>query len=431
MSYRIAILGGGGAYTAGLIAVFVQRADEFKGSTLALMDIDAGHLALIERLGRRMIEAAGVDLRLQTTTDQREAIADADFVLTTFRIGGLEGRRLDEKIPLKYGIIGQETTGPGGMFMAFRTIPVVLSVARDMEVVAPSAWLLNYANPTSMVTDAVARRSGVKVIGLCDQTRGVERQIADWFREPVDPDRLFLETVGINHANWGLRLWLDGDEALADLHEQVRDLDPEQVMDAKRRYPWVLRLFKIYGLIPSPYLRYYYYHQEMVAEARAAPMTRAEEIMGQLPDILAYYEEQSHASQPRLEKRRGSTAHGDLAVDVIAAIAHNSGDRLVVNVPNRGTVDNFDDDSIVEVPALVDAAGAHPWPQGALPREVAGLIEDLKLHEELVVGAALTGSRDVALKALLASPLMRCASKAEALLDEMMAAHRDYLPQFD
>lgn len=425
-SVKIAVIGGASAYTAGLIDSLVQVAGDLAGSEIVLMDIDPGHLSIIERLGRRMIEAAGADLVLRTTLNRREAIQDADFVLIQFRIGGLPARRLDEHLPLKYGIIGQETVGPGGMFMALRTIPVVLAIAQEMKRLAPRGLLINYTNPTGIVTEALHRYSDVRMLGLCDEIYGIRRIMGQVLG--VEAARIVIYAYGLNHASWGRHLWVDGKEAMAELQSRIPFVSREDFPDSKS---WsVIRLFKLYGFIANRYLRYYYFHDEMLEEARQAPLSRAEEILASLPEIFASYEEQSRQPLPHLVKRRGTGAHGDLAVRVINAIANDQPEVYLVNVVNRGAVFNLPPDSIVEVPARVGREGVFPLVMGPLPGEVAGLVQSLKSYELQVVEAAITGSRSQALKAMLSNPLVQSVGMAEKLLDEMLAAHKEYLPQF-
>lgn len=425
-SVKITVIGGASAYTAGLLESFVQMADDLAGSEIVLMDIDSQHLSIIERLGQRMIAANGANLRLKSTIDRQEAMRDADFVLIQFRIGGLPARHLDELIPLKYGIIGQETVGPGGMFMALRTIPVVLEIAREMEKLSPQGLLINYTNPTGIVSEALHRHANVKTLGLCDEIYGVKRILGQVME--VDPSRMTVYAYGLNHASWGEHIWIDGKEATSELKLRMSSVSEKEFPDSKSRS--VIRLFKLYGLIANRYLRYYYFHDEMLQEALKAPRTRAEEIMDSLPEIFASYEEQSRRPLPQLTVRRGTGAHGDLAARVINAIANNRPEVFLINTVNGGAIPNLPFDGIVEVPALVSRQGFSPLVVGPLPNPVAGLIQNLKTYELEVVKAAVTGSRHQALKALLSNPLIHSASKAELLLDEMLRAHQEYLPQF-
>jgi 6-phospho-beta-glucosidase len=423
---RIAIIGGGSAYIPGLVRGFIVARDGLADSTLALMDVNAESLALMSTLARKMVAAAGADYRVEATTDRRAAIAGADFVLTTFRPGGLEARRLDERIPLEHGLIGQETIGPGGLFMAFRSIPVMLAIAREVEELAPEAWIVNYTNPTQMVTEAVLRHSGARIIGLCDQHAGDLAAVGAW--AGIDPHRFRPDWYGLNHATWTTRLVVDGRDVLPELHARLCEMPDDQLPGGPTRYAF--RLFRQFGALPNTYLRYYYFHDELVHQARQAPMTRAEEILSHLPAILDNYRREAAKDRPDPTRERGGGDHGEYAVEVINAIANDRPARFIVNGPNQGAIADFGPDDVVEVSAVVSRDGARPLAMGALPPAVAGLIHALRAYEKLAVEAAVTGSREAALRALLAHPLVRDWETAEGLLDEMLEAHREWLPQF-
>lgn len=422
---KISIIGGGSAYTAGIIETFIRESRDFAGSEICLMDIDEQALQIVVDLARNLVRHAGVDLRITQTTNRDEALRDADFVLTQFRIGGLKARALDEKIPLQYGVIGQETTGPGGFSMALRAIPVAVDLAKTMEKLSPNGWIINYANPTGMVTDAIMRTSSQKVIGLCDEPIGVQNVIARLLR--VSSSRLAIDNMGINHMGWLVRVYLDGKDITGRVVRLAR-LIPEFIFKDPQ-YRACIRLMREYGMIPSPYLAYYYFQDEIIKKARGQK-TRAEVIMKQLPEIYGHYAEQAKAQKPRLRKRRGVAGHADLAVKVIGAIANDKKERYVVNIKNQGAIPDFSPDQIVEVPAIVGKHGAVPIKMGPLPEKIRDLILAVKKAEDLNVEAALTGSYEKALAAFKAHPLIPTPELAPKILDELLAAHRAYLPQF-
>jgi 6-phospho-beta-glucosidase len=417
---RIAIIGGGSAYLPGLVRGFIAARDSLAGSSLVLMDVNAESLALMTTLAHKMIAAAAADYRVEATTDRRAAIAGADFVLTTFRPGGFEARRLDERIPLKYGLIGQETTGPGGLFMALRSIPVMLAIAREVEELAPGAWIVNYTNPTQMVTEAVLRHSRARIIGLCDQHAGDLAVVGAW--AGIDPRRFRPDWYGLNHATWTTRLVVEGRDVLPELHARLCQTPDDRLPEGQMRYAF--RLFRQFGALPNAYLRYYYFHDELVRQARLAPLTRAEEILARLPAIMDNYRRQADKDRPDPVRERGSGDHGEYAVEIISAIADDRQARFIVNVANQGAIADFGPDDVVEVPAIVGRDGARPLTMGALPPAVAGLIHALRAYEKLAVEAALTGSREAALRALLVHPLVRDWETAGQMLDEMLEAHR-------
>ncbi|MFC9969829.1 glycoside hydrolase family 4 [Spirillospora sp. NPDC127200] len=421
---KIAIIGAGSGYLPGVVRGVLHRAGDLAGAELACHDIDAGHLEVMTRLARAMFAARGADLTVTSHPEPKAALDGADYVFTTFRPGGLRGRHLDESIPLKHGIVGQETAGPGGFLMALRSVPVLLEIAAHTP---PDAWIVNYTNPTNIVTDAVARHTGARVIGLCDQHVGDTEMWADLLGLPFE--RLEADWIGLNHATWAERLRLDGREL--DLPALLDDLE----VPGGGATPWrdpsrMAELAKALGFLPNSYAKYYFFHDEVVRELREKGTTRAQDIEAMLP---AYYEQvaaESRRADPDPSRERGGGEHGEFAVDTICALHRDEGRRMIVNVRNNGAISSLDDDAIVEVPALVGRSGPVPLTMGALPRPVRGLTRAIHEYERLAADAAVTGDRRTALQALMAHPFVRSKHTAEKILDEGLAAHRDHLPQF-
>lgn len=421
---RITVVGAGSGYMPGVIRGLLHRAEDLRGSEIVLYDIDAEHLALMARLARRMFAARGAEFSVRTSDHPKAALDGTDFVLTTFRPGGLPARRLDETIPLGHGVIGQETCGPGGFFMACRSVPVLLDLARTVEEVAPGAWIVNYTNPTNIVTAAVTEYTGARIVGLCDQFAGDQAMWADLLGLPAD--RLEIDWAGLNHATWALRVRVDGRDVTADVARTVAEIPLPADPDTAK----LVAIARAQGLLPNSYLRYYYHHDEILAELRAKPTTRAEDIMAMLP---AYYDgvaREAERDDPDPSRERGGGDHGEFAVDTICALARDEGRRLIVNTVNRGAIGGLDGDGIVEVPSIVGAAGPTPLVMGELPGHVRGLLQAVHQYEMLTARAAATGDRRLALRALMAHPNVRSQPAAERILDEGLAAHRAYLPQF-
>jgi len=426
---KIAIIGGASAYTPDIILGLIRHSRELAGSEIALMDIDQEHLEVIAALSRRLAEHAGADLRISHTTDRRRAVDQADFLLPQYRVGGLQGRFLDESIPLKYGVVGQETMGPGGLSFAMRSIPVALELAKDVQELAPNTWWLNYANPTSMVTQALTWSTDLKVIGLCDAPVGMVYEIARIFRYPLEG--VTFDYKGINHCGWITAMYRDGRNVLPRLHRLVRWVPAGLIPDERAGH--VLRLFQRHGVVPNYYLAYHYFPQEMFQHARYDAErggTRSQVIMKGLPDLYEHYRQVANAAEPRLTKHRGHASHADLAVEVIVAMVTGRRQRFIVNVPNQGALEDFAPDQVVEVPAWVDGSGYERIPMGRLPEFGADLIRRVKHSEDLISRASIEGDRDLALEAFRAHPLTPSRDVAEKILDELLAAHRDHLPQF-
>jgi 6-phospho-beta-glucosidase len=424
---RLTYIGGGSTRAPGTVASFVERAARFAGSELVLVDLDPERLEVVAEIGRRMARARGADIRISATTDRAAGLADADVVLTSFRPGGFEARALDERLPLRHGVIGQETQGPGGFFMALRSIHVMREIVADLERVAPRARLVNYTNPVNIVSEAVTHHTTIPTVSLCEGPlvfpAGVARNAG------LDPDRLDATLVGLNHTGWTVRHEYDG----ADVMPLVREASArrETAPTGDRRADRMLALAAAMGSLPSAYLWHYYFRDEALEEARTAPTTRAEDILAEVDGYWAHYREQAAAAEPVLDpaRSRGGILELELAVDVIDAWVNDTGETWPVNVPNAGrALPGFPDDLVVEVPGRVGADGITPLPVPPLRREVAGLIEALGEYQALTAEAAWSGTRRDAVAALAGHPLVLSLTRAEAIYDEMAAAHRAWLP---
>jgi len=425
---RLTYIGGGSTRAPGTLAALIVRGAAFAGSEVVLVDRSQDHLAIVERLARRMADVRGLELRIRSTTDRREGLRDADVVLASFRPGGFEARAVDERIPLRHGVIGQETQGPGGFFMALRSIHVFRDLVADIEALAPDAVLINYTNPVNVVSQAITRHSPVPTISLCEGPlifpAGAVRSAG------LDPARLDAVLVGLNHTGWTVRQLYDGE----DVMPRIRAADGRRRAkpSASPRSDRLLHLAAVMGALPSPYLDYYYFREETLAEAAAKPTTRAEDILAETDDYWRHYDEQSRAAEPRLDpaRSRGGILELELAIDVIDAIVNDRATVWPVNVPNRGNVlPGFPDDLVVEVPAVVGRAGAVPIHQPPLPASVRGLIEALGSYQALTAEAAWSGGRRDAIAALTSHPLVGSLSLAERIYADMAAAHRDWLPE--
>ncbi|MFA1540066.1 family 4 glycosyl hydrolase [Actinomadura monticuli] len=421
---KVAIVGAGSGYMPGIVRGLLHRADDLAGTELACYDIDAVHLDVMTRLARNMFAARGAAFTVSSHTALKAALDGASYVFTTFRPGGLAARHLDESIPLKHGVVGQETAGPGGFLMALRSVPVLLDIAEKADA---GAWIVNYTNPTNVVTDAVARHTGARIIGLCDQFIGDTEMWAELLGLPSDG--LEADWIGLNHATWAQRLRLDGREL--DVPLLLDDLE----VPGGGATPWrdpsrMAELAKTLGFLPNSYSKYYFFHDEVVAELRAKGTTRAQDILAMLPGYYEQVAAESRKADPDPSRERGGGEHGEFAVDVICALHRDEGRRMIVNTRNNGAIASLDADAIVEVPALVGRSGPVPLTMGPLPGPVRGLTQAIHAYERLASDAAVTGDRRTALQALMAHPFVRSKHTAERILDEGLAAHQDHLPQF-
>jgi 6-phospho-beta-glucosidase len=424
---KLVYIGGGATRAPGTLASFVRHAASFAGSEIVLVDLDAEPLELARRVGQRFVEAAGAELRISATTDRRAALDGADAVLTSFRPGGFAARAHDERIPLRHGVIGQETQGPGGFFMALRAIEVFKAIVAEMEQRCPDAWLINYTNPINIISEAITHHSRIRTISLCEGPIVFPQEVVAACG--LDPRRLDAQMVGLNHACWSVRHLYDGQDVLP----LIRGASPKVMADpaipaARKR---MVELACATGHLPAHYFQYYYYRDELLAELRAAPQTRAETIMAAVPDYLAHYREQAEAAAPFLdpERSRGGIMELELAVDVLAAIVNDRNAVFPCNVPNNGALADFPADRVVEVPCLVNRHGATPLASGALPPALSGLVQMLGAYQAEAARVAWAGTRAEAIRALAGNPLVLDMRKAAAIYDELAAAHRAHLPE--
>ncbi len=424
---KVAYIGGGSTRAAGTMASFVQQGENFAGSEIVLIDLDAERLGIVQTITQKMARAWGMDLTVTTTTDRRAGLRECDAVLTSFRPGGFEARYLDESIPLKYGVIGQETQGPGGFFMALRSIHVMQSIIADMEAVCPRARLFNYTNPINIVSEAVTHHTYIPTISFCEGPIVCNREYAEVIG--LDPDKLDAVSIGLNHGSWTVRHLYDGQDfipLLREAYERMRH-DPEIPRDEVR----LIELACHMESLPSSYFQYYYFKDEILVELQAKPTTRAQDIMARVPDYWAHYREQAASDVPELDpaRSRGGLHELELAIDVMDAIYNDRKEVWYVNVPNRGAIADFPDDLVVEVVGFVDSNGVAPLVQGHMPRHVLGLVQMLGEYQALTAEAAWSGNRRDAIRALASHPLVLSLHKAEAIYDEMAAAQRQYLPE--
>jgi 6-phospho-beta-glucosidase len=420
MGLKVAVIGGGSTYTPELVQGFAARSERLPMDDLVLLDPDAERLEVVGGLARRMLDRAGFEGRLSLTGRREEALEGADFVIVQLRIGGQAQRVVDERLPLEFGCIGQETTGPGGFAKALRTVPVVLELAEETaRRGAPGAWLVDFTNPVGIVTQALLDE-GHRAIGLCNVAIGMQRRFAAHLG--VEPDRIELEHVGLNHLSWLRGLRVDGVDRLPELLERDAEALAEEV-----ELP--VELVRQLRAVPSYYLRYYYLTHEVLDAQRRGP-SRAEQVMEIERELLELYRDPTLDTKPELLEHRGGAFYSEAAAQLVASLHAGTGDVQVVDLRNQGALPDLPDDAVVEIPARIDRDGAHPLPLGPLPPVLLGLIQQMKAYERLTVAAATSGDRGLALEALLANPLVRDYQVAAPLLDALLAKSRDHLPRF-
>jgi 6-phospho-beta-glucosidase len=425
---KLTIIGGGSIFTPLLLDGLHKFAGQLSFDDVALLDIDLAAAERVAAFTRRSLARHDVSApRILPTSDHQRAIEGSDFVVITIRVGGLPARVQDEKIPLRYGILGDETTGPGGFSNALRTIPVMIDYAREIERCAPHAWVIPFTNPEGLLTEALTRHTGVRAIGLCTAPYGLRMGAA--LLLGVEPRRVQADLIGVTHTGWVRSITVDGAEVLPRLVDQLLSqasdgsLYPPQVMRALDAYPahW------FYSLLRSEAPHFYYHARRIYERQVAQSQTRAELLIQRQKEI-----------QPRLESAdftvgELATLRGHQIIDepilaLMSALHNDRNEVHVVDVPAGAAVPGFESEAVIELPARINASGAHPLPVERLPAEVRGLMQMIKAYEELTVEAAVRGSYALALRALVAHPLVMSYETAKPLLDDILEANRPYLP---
>jgi 6-phospho-beta-glucosidase len=434
---KIVTIGGGSSYTPELIEGYILRKEQLPIDEIVLVDIEEGRekLEIVGEMAKRQIKAAGLDWKVTLTLNRFEALKDADYVTTQFRVGLLDARVKDERIPLSHGILGQETNGAGGMFKAFRTIPVILDIIKDMEEQCPDAWLINFTNPAGMVTEAAIKHGGwERTLGLCNVPIGHTKLGAEALDIPQE--ELFFHYAGINHFHWH-RIWdKDGNErtqeAIDKLYhpDSIAKGDMENIHAAKFPYEQIKDL----EMLPCGYHRYYYIEDEMLShsiEEFEAGETRAQVVKDTEKRLFELYKDPELDYKPEELTQRGGTHYSDAACEIIASIQNDKHTEMVVSTKNNGTIADLPYDSAVEVSGVVTANGFVPYNWGSFENPAArGMLQLMKGMEETVIRAAIEGDYGAALHAFTVNPLVPAGDTARTVLDQMLYAHKEHLPQF-
>lgn len=422
MALKVAVVGGGSTYTPELIEGFLNHADRLPVGELVLHDIDSERLEVVGGLAKRIMAKREWPGRLVLTTDRERAIDGASFVIVQLRVGGQSARLQDETLPLEFGCIGQETTGPGGFAKALRTVPLVLDIAEQTaERGAKDAWVVDFTNPVGIVSQALLD-DGHRAIGLCNVAIHFQRRFAA--RLGVAPEQVELEHVGLNHLTWERAIRVDGRDVLPGLIESAAD-----EIGAEIESPG--ELIRLLGAIPSSYLQYFYFTDQILArQMSGAKLSRAAEVMAIEKTLLEMYRDPDLAEKPKLLEKRGGAYYSEAAAQLIASLHAGTGDLQVVDIRNDGALPGLPDDAVVEIPARIGSEGATAPSLEPLAPELLGLVQQVKAYERLTVEAAVHGDRKAALKALLANPLVARYNVATALLDALLEANRQHLPRF-
>ncbi|MBL0666713.1 6-phospho-beta-glucosidase [Aeromonas jandaei] len=431
---KIVVIGAGSSYTPELIEGLIQRQHELPLRELWLVDIDDGHekMEIIAALTRRMLAKAGLGVRVETRLDREEALRGADYVCSQFRAGCLEARISDERISLKYGLIGQETNGLGGFANACRTIPIALQIAADMERLCPDAWLLNFTNPSGMVTEAVLRHSKIKAVGLCNVPVIMQKGVATLL-ESHDEQEFIMQVAGLNHFIFVRQIQHQGKDKLGEVIARLAQGHDPLVPRNIPPFAWPKDLLTNLGMIPCAYLRYYYMSDDILKQElgeASGEGTRGEVVKAIEQQLFDLYRNPDLAEKPKALEGRGGQYYSEAACELMSAIHNDKRIIMHVNTRNNGAINGLPDQCAVEISSLITKSGPLPLNVAPFPQDTLRLLQLMKEFEQLTIEAAITGNRHTAWRALVLNPLITSGSKLEQALDEVIAAHPDLMSAF-
>ncbi|WP_040979595.1 6-phospho-beta-glucosidase [Oceanobacillus jeddahense] len=434
MSLKIVIIGGGSSYTPEILEGLIQRQSTFPVTEIVLVDVEAGKekVDTICQLGKRMVEEAKVNIKLTWTLDRRSALQGADFVSTQIRVGGLNARAHDERIPLKHGLIGQETNGAGGIMKALRTIPVLMEVAKEMNELCPNAWMINFTNPAGMVTEALLNHSDhKKIIGVCNIPFNMRHSTAELLQVP--PEQVLIQFIGLNHFVFGDKIFVGGEDRTEEVFQKLLqkefDYSPANIMPLE----WSETFMKSTKLLPNPYHQYYFQSETVLKKdlkAYEENGTRAEVVQELEESLFELYKQESLRNKPKELEQRGGAFYSQVACSLMDSIYNNKEDIQTVNTWNHGTIPDLPYDAVIEANCVITKNGPKPISIGGIPAPMRGMIQNMKAMEELVIKASISGDYQDAYNAFLVNPLIQDEKKAKKVLDELLEAHKAYLPQF-
>lgn len=432
---KVVTIGGGSSYTPELVEGFIKRYDELPVKELWLVDIEEGKekLEIVGQFARRMIKKAGLDIKVYMTLNRKEALKDADFVTTQFRVGQLDAREKDELIPLKYGVIGQETNGPGGMFKALRTIPVIFDIIKDCEELCPNAWIISFTNPSGINAEAVFRHTGwKKFIGLCNGPVNMIKDIEKILE--IKDEKLDVKIAGLNHMIFAVDIQVNGVNKNQELIDRIVSDGNSETLKNIADIQWSHEFMKSFGYMSIGYLKYYLQKQQMFEhcyEDAKKGQCRAQVVKKVEKELFEKYKDESLEVKPKELEQRGGAYYSDAACNLISSLYNDKGDIQVVDTLNNGAISSLPDDVVVEVSCKITKDGPIPLKVGELPLQCVGLVQQLKAFEILTTNVAVSGNYNDALVAMSINPLVQSEITAKKILDEMLEAHKQYLPQFN
>jgi 6-phospho-beta-glucosidase len=430
MGLKICVIGAGGSYTPELFTNLIEYPDPIEVDEIALVDLNLERLNLIAEVCRQVLKSAGSKMRISITDDRSSALPGSDYVILQIRVGGSAARMRDERAPMKFNMVGNETTGPGGFISALRTIPVVLEIAADIERLAPQAWLMILANPGGILTEAILKKSAVNVLGYCNIPINTQYAFAEMFGVPAD--RVVIDSFGLNHLSWVREVYLDGEPKLAGILAETRSRRSKIYRHQNPLDDMVEPDFiRMLGMVPSWYLRYFYRPEKVLRMERRAKHVGGERDILADSKILEIFTSQGYTEEAKeILNSKGGSRYYLPVLQVIESQLKDRGDRIITDVRNGKTLTDLPPEVAVEVPVRFFKDRTEPIPIGPMPLSVRGLVQAVKAYEELTIEAAVSGSHKLAIEALMANPLVASYPKAISFLDYALKNDHDYLPQF-
>ena len=427
---KVAVIGGGSTYTPELFQGFMSRQEELPLDELWLMDIDSERLRIVGDFVNRLAEIGGARFKVRLTTNQNTAITNANYIITQLRVGKMQARREDEYLGNRHGLIGQETTGIGGMAKALRTIPVILNIAEDIKKLSPQALLINFTNPSGLITEALTRYAPqVNSVGVCNATLTTKMEILHRLKEhlgyEIPPSKAQIKVLGLNHLTWFYGFQVENVDYWPFIMKMI--IDEMHNSDEPEFDPETLRVL---GMLPNAYLRYFYYTHRMLAKQKHWPPSRAEAVIEIEKELLNIYQNNCLLEIPEILMARGGAYYSTVATQLINAHYNNLKEIHVVNVRHKGAVKGWPHDWVLELPCQVSANGITPLPADPLPLSCASLIGRVKAYEIMTVESAVHKSRSAAYEALLIHPLGPPADEISNVLEDLLATNRNYLHDY-
>ncbi len=429
---KIVTIGGGSSYTPELIEGFIKRYEELPIAEIWLVDVEAGKekLEIVGNLARRMVEKANLPIDIHLTLNRREALPNADFVTTQFRVGQLDARIKDERIPAKYGMLGQETNGAGGVFKALRTVPIIFDIIKDMKELCEHAWLINFTNPAGVVSEAVFRYAEFdRYIGVCNVPINMTMHFADVLN--VKADKLVPIFAGLNHLSFVLNVFHNKKDRLPEIIDKIKE--KQMTMNNIDPLAWSYEFMQQLNCYPSPYLKYYYFYEEMFKkfmDSYEKHETRAELVKAIEERLFEQYKDPNLKEKPAELEKRGGAYYSDVACSVISSIHNDKRDYQVVNTVNNGHIKDLPDGCAIEITCRITKDGPIPVHIGELPVQIRGLIQQVKAYEELLVDAIYEKNLAKAKLALQMHPMTHSIVSAQKAFDELVIAHAPYLAYY-